>query len=187
MEYQEAVDTILQYSNETPVNAPNEHPLQGVIERFINNSVVREQLIGWWFNRDYQLVLQQDENGQVAIPSNLKSIVFSEAELVDRGKWVYDALNNTYVIARDVKTESSIRVLDWESLPELMQQWCMYQAAMYYILSTTGDSTSLSVLEKEAAKTFVMLKAQDIRSLNINVFNTPAVARYRNRRRPRHW
>lgn len=184
MEYQEAIDTILQFANETPVNAPNEHPLQGVVERYLRNSLVREQLVGWWFNVDHNLTLQVATDGTVPIAKELKQIVFNERYLIDRGDKVYDSYNNTYIISRDVEAIQAIRVLEWEKTPELMQQWCMFQAAKYYIISTIGDAGITKEMKDEATRTFVMLKAQDIKSKNINIFNTPEIAKFRLGRNP---
>ena len=185
MEYQEAVDTILQFTGETPVNAPNVHPNQGVIERYLNNSSSREQLLEWWFNLDHDVYLLKDvETTQVAIPSTIKKIVFDNPDYVDRGTFVYDKVNNTYLIDEDVLAIETVKVLSWTELPELMQQWIMFQAAKYYIISTIGDQGVTKELKEEASRTYIMLKSQDLKSRNINIFNTPQIARNRMGRQP---
>jgi hypothetical protein len=184
MEYQEAVDLVLQFTGETPVNAPHEHPNQGVITRFINSSIAREQLLDWWFNVDYELTLQADSLGKVPISSSIKKIVFEESNYVARGKWVYDNVNQTYLIRSSVAVLKATRELQWEDLPELMQQWCMFQGAKYYILGTIGDGGLTKELKEEAGRTNMQLKVQDLESKNINIFNTPKIARTRSRRMP---
>lgn len=184
MEYQEAVDLVLQFAGETPVNAPNEHPLQGVITRFINNSMSREQLLDWWFNVDYDFILQPDSLGKVPISAQLRQLIFESKDYVKRGKWVYDQNNQTYLIHQNVTVLKATRELPWDDMPELMQQWCMFQGAKYYILGTIGDGTLTKELKEEAKRTLVMLKVQDIEEKNINVFSTPQIARVRQGRNP---
>jgi hypothetical protein len=184
MKYQEAIDLILQFTGETPVNAPNEHPNQGIITRFINSSVDREQLLDWWFNVDYDLTLQPDSLGKVPISPQLKKIIFESREYVARGNFVYDIQNQTYLIHSNVNVLKATRLLDWEDIPELMQQWCMFQGARYYILGTIGDAGLIKEVKEEAVRTLVILKAQDIQEKNINVFNTPQIMRARSGRNP---
>jgi hypothetical protein len=184
MEYQAAVDLVLQFTGETPVNAPLEHPNQGVITRFINSSVAREQLLDWWFNVDYGLTLQPDSVGKVPISSSIKKIVFESRDYIARGKWVYDQQNQTYLIHSNVEIIKATRELAWEDMPELMQQWCMFQGAKYYILGTIGDTNLTKELKDEANRTLIMLKVQDIEEKNVNIFNTPKISQTRSRRQP---
>lgn len=184
MDYQEAVDLILQFTGETPVNAPNEHPNQGVISRFIDSSLTREQLLDWWFNVDLDLTLQPDNQGKVPISSELQKLIFDNRDYSARGRWVYDKQNQTYLIKQNVHVLKATRKLAWDNLPELMQQWIMFQAAKYYILGTIGDTNITKELADEAKRTQVMLNVQDLEEKNINVFNTPKIARTRARRNP---
>jgi len=184
MDYQDAVDLVLQFTGETPVNAPNEHPLQGTIARFINSAMAREQLLDWWFNVDYGITLQQDSVGKVPISSQIHKTVFENSNFTVRGNWVYDKVNQTYLIKEDVLVVKATRQLPWEDMPELMQQWCMFQGAKYYILGTIGDGGLIKELRGEASRTLVMLKVQDIEEKNVNIFNTPQIARARTRRNP---
>ena len=184
MDYQDAVDLVLQFTGETPVNAPNEHPLQGTIARFINSAVAREQLLDWWFNVDYDLVLQKDSMGKVPISSQIKKAVYENRDYITRGKWVYDKQNQTYLIHQDVTLLKATRQLPWEEMPELMQQWCMFQGTKYYVLGTIGDGGLIKELRGEAGRTLVMLKVQDLEERNINIFNTPQIARARRGRLP---
>lgn len=184
MEYQKAVDTIIQFAGETPVNAPNEHPLQGNIELLLNNTLSREQLYTWWFNKDNGLWFSVQEDGKVRIPSQVKATVFVDQKYIDRGRFVYDKDANTFLIYENIETLETTRELEWNELPELFQQWCMFQAAKYYIISTIGDTGVTKELKEEALRTFVLLNSQDIKSKNINIFNTPNMARMRSGRRP---
>jgi hypothetical protein len=184
MEYQTAIDTIIQFAGETPVNAPNQHPLQGNIELLLNNTIAREQLYQWWFNKDTGLWFTAQEDGRVRIPAQIKAMVFVEPQYIDRGSFVYDKESNTFLIHTNVETVETTRQLEWDELPELMQQWCMFQAAKYYIVSTIGDTGVTKELKEEAKRTYVLLNAQDIKSKNINVFNTYNASRMKYGRRP---
>lgn len=184
MKYQSAVDLILQFAGETPVNSPNEHPLQGVITRWLDSSITREQLMQWWFNKDEDIILQPNTLGKVQIGSQLKQLVFANRNYTARGQFVYDKQNQTYLIGQNVEVVEATRELEWDELPELMQQWCMYQAAKYYILGTIGDSGLTKELKLEAQRTYVLLNTQDIKEKNLNIFNTPQIARARAGRFP---
>lgn len=184
MKYQRAVDLVLQFAGETPVNSPNEHPNQGVIARFLDSSIEREQLLDWWFNVEEDFVLQPNSQNKVPISSQLKKTTFENPNYVDRGSFVYDKANQTYLIGENVVVVEATRVLQWTELPELMQQWCMYQAAKYYIISTIGDRGITQELKDEAKRTSIQLNAQDIKAKNVNIFNTPTIARARSGRRP---
>lgn len=96
---------------------------------------------GWSFNRDEGYELTPATDGRIAVPSNALRIDPSDPSqrLVQRGGYVYDSANLTFVIGVAVEFDI-VRAFDFEDVPFDIQQLIVAEARLRYQRDYTGSS-----------------------------------------------
>lgn len=139
---------------------------------------------GWWFNKNRNVTMTPNTDGEILLPSNvIKIIPVGNQYVVQRGIKLFNSADNTYVFEIDV-TAHQILNLEWDLLPVDMQDAVRYRAAGELCSTELEDSNKASeqfTLYNEALNE---VKSADLKSLKKNVFNSPTSQRILRRTRP---
>ncbi len=180
MDELEAVNMLLRLIGSSPVNSlETAHPDAKNAKVTLDRVRKQTQRKSWWFNSDYNLVLEADTKGFVAVPKQYTSVTFKEPYYIERSGRVYDKVNQTSKIGKDVETYLCIQILDWDNLPDVVQDYCAYSAAVQFIRDELEDPSKSKELKEDAAKAFVDMKNQDLTENKYNMFNKARVRRAR--------
>ena len=182
----EALNMLLRAVGNLPVNDyTSTHPdaanARAVIERIRG----QEQKKDWWFNVDYNVTYPLNEKSEVEIPSSVKSLVVTgQLGVVLRGGKLYDTYNNTFKFDSSVTVWKVIRVLDWDDMPETMQDYCAYKAAVQFIRDELEDEEKARAFKEEGMTAYNALMEQHLREGDYNMFDPSRVRRARSGNRP---
>ena len=145
---------------------------------------------GWWFNRVRNVTMTRDALGRIKVPTNVLSIQLSDKsqlrdypELAIQDEYLYNLYDDTRVFTQDM-TFDVLRDIPWDSMPPTAQQYAMYNALAQYIDAKLEDTARTNTAKDSAMEQLTLLNAEEINSLDLNMFNNPAAARLRSGYRP---
>lgn len=139
---------------------------------------------GWWFNTNRNVRLSPNNLGEVLLPTEAVSFSVTKHELdylkpankaqyVKRGKRLYDAWNNTYILKRTLFADIVI-MLDIEDLPQSAASYLKHWAAEQYYTDDDGDMQKADKLAQRTALAFHALKAEQMKVMSTNALDSPA-------------
>ncbi len=180
----EAVNLGLVSAGATPVTSiDNTQPDVLSLKQLLTASSRTLQKRGWWFNREYAVVLAPDPQGRIVVPQN--ALVVDSTDRTDdftvRGTFFYDRANSTLAISRSV-TVDMISFLNWDELPFHAQEVIQYQAAMRFVGGDDGDADEFVRLRNEYDNAVAELKRVDLLAEDITVRSNLTVSRVMGRR-----
>lgn len=175
----EVVNDILRATGDSPVNSINStHPNVTAIRTQLQRTVAKLQRRGWWFNKEYEHEFQPTNN-RITLPNDVSAIVPVDTNVVMRGKELYDRARNSYVFEEPVKVVSLVRTLEFQQLPESMQEAVKYAAAVEYIRDSVGDKALMDEFKTLAGSSMLAVLAEDLESEQLNAFNRPTAIKMR--------
>ena len=179
MDELDAINMLLRLIGSSPVNSVStEHPDAANARATLARIRKRVQRKGWWCNIDYNVPFQPDSAGFIKIPETISSFVASSC-YVQRGTKLYDKANNTFSFCSTVIATRVIRVLDWDDMPDVMQEYCAYYAGAEFVRDELEDPQKETSLQRSAATSLLDLKKQELEEGQYNVFSKSRVARMR--------
>ena len=171
----EAVNTVLRYLGEYPVESVDVmYPTVAMIKPALDEQVEALLIQGWWFNTNWQRVLEQDALGQVPVPTGTLLVIPKE----DRYIW-----NGTYICKSDGTAPNQNIVADlivdmpFESLPVTAQRLVVYSAAYTVYVADFGVDNTAQTLQQQAGGYYQTLTAQHVRTRK---YSTKDRSYYRN-------
>jgi len=181
----ETLNMLLRLAGSSPVNSlESDHPDVANATTTMNRIRQRAQKRGWWYNIDYGVIFYPDEAGFIKIPTTVTTIQFSDSNLVMRGRRLYDKEANSYMFTAQQECLKLIKNLEWDDMPESMQEYCAYYAATEYIRDELEDPTKEQSLKESAGMARLDLQKEDLAMGQYNVFNTQRIASARGGIRP---
>lgn len=181
----EAMNVLLRAIGSSPVNSlETPHPDAANAKSTLKRIREQAQNRGWWFNIDYDVLLTKDEVGEIPIPSYISSLKMLDRNFVKRGDKLYDKVNQTYKINCDVIAKVIIRIVEWDELPQSMQQYITYFAASQFIRDELEDPTKERAFQESAGMAMLDIKKQDLEEGQYNMFDRPQFQRNRAGIRP---
>ena len=132
----EAVNSMLGHIGEAPVNSiSNSSTLPVSVSTAISviDEVSKEvQTEGWHFNTEVE-VKYTPSNGAITIGTDIIQFdtVDTNEDIVQRGSTLFDRKNNTTTFTSDL-TVNQIRLLDWDSLPEVARRYITLKASRIF-------------------------------------------------------
>lgn len=142
--------------------------------RVVLNDIRQEVLsVGWWFNQVEGVTLTPDQGGEIPVPANTLELDCTDSakHYVQRGTKLFDMDNQTFKFTAPVKVDI-ILDLPFEELPRTAYQCVTAQAALEFAGSYELDEIQLKRLTAKATKMGQMLKKSNLRSKDVNVFNS---------------
>lgn len=146
---------------------------------------------GWWFNKDYRVVLLPDTSGEIVIPDNWLSFsvaypeihngtISEKSQYVQRDGKMYDTLNHTYNIGKQLLVDT-ITDIGVNNLPSTAASYLKHKAAKEYYIDDDGDIEKSTKLKDRVTEAWNTLMAEELRNTATNALQTPAAqaVRYR--------
>lgn len=156
----EAINTMLSAVWEAPVNSLDVAGIEDVAiaQRTLANEVRFRLARGSANNIERCVTLSRDANtGKIPVPANALRVDVERSEGVDavqRGPYLYDRTNHTFIFDRDLKCEVFYH-LEWDDLPEHIKNAVMVLASRKFQAEVLGSAdkgkyTSADELEARA-------------------------------------
>ena len=178
----DVLNHVLSVVGESPVSNPDsQHPTAQTATITITRVNKRMQLRGWWFNRDLNLLLSPNLDGEIIVPSTTIKVdpVDSRSRLVRRGNRLYDPINHTFNIGTAIPV-NMVTLLGIDDLPEAAVQYLADKAAYDFYVNDDGDELKAKLLLMEVQTAWAALVAQQLQMSNVNAKNRPSTARLLN-------
>lgn len=132
----EAVNLMLSAIGEAPVNSIDSPVLSDVAnaKKDLDNASRQVQNRGWDFNTDENREFTPDVTfSKIALPANTLKVDASDSSIrvTQRGGFLYDKTNNTFVFPRPLKLDI-VYLYDFADLPAHAQQYILMKAARQF-------------------------------------------------------
>ena len=177
----ETVNSMLGHIGETPVNSiadTNALPVSAAMAVTIIDEVSREvQTEGWHFNTEDNVELTPDSQGNIEIPEDIIELDVADktVDVVQRGLSLFDRRDNTTTF-KDKITVSLIRLLDWDSLPEVARRYITLRASRVFQGRVVGSRELESLIARDEFQARARLMNTDGNTSDRTIFDSPDVA-----------
>ena len=180
MDELETLNMLLRLIGSSPVNSSDtDHPDAANAKATMNRISRRTQRKGWWCNIDYNVILKPNSQGEIVVSGEISSLVPANNQYVLRGQKLYDKANQTNKFGSQVEVTRLVRVLDWDDMPPVMQEYCAYYAASEFVRDELEDPQKEMSLKESASASYLDLKKQELEEGQYNIFTKPRVMRAR--------
>lgn len=131
----EAVNTMLGYLSESPVNSiadSSSLPPMAALAKGILEEVSREvQSQGWHFNTATDYTLEANVSGEFVVPDNTMEVdaVDPSVDVIQRNTRLFDRTNQSFEFEKDMMKVNITFLLDFEDLPEQARRYISIKAA----------------------------------------------------------
>jgi len=132
----EAVNSMLGHIGESPVNSISDTsavPVSVSVAIAALNEVSKDvQSEGWHFNTETD-VKYSPVGGSITVPADIIQFdpIDTSLDIVQRGATLFDRKNNTTTFTSDL-TVNQMRLLDWDSLPEVARRYITLKASRVF-------------------------------------------------------
>jgi hypothetical protein len=177
----ETVNSMLGHIGETPVNSiadTNALPVTAAMAVTIVDEVSREvQTEGWHFNTEDNVKLTPDSQGVVTIPEDIIELDVADktVDVVQRGLSLFDRSNNTTTFSGEIIV-SVIRLLDWDSLPEVARRYITLRSSRVFQGRVVGSRELESLIARDEFQARARLMNTDGNTSDRTIFDSPDVA-----------
>ena len=179
----EAVNTMLGYIGESPVNSiatATALPLSAALAKNILDEVSREvQSDGWQFNTIENFKLAQGIfAGTFQVPANTLQVdaVDRTYDIVQRGLNIWDRTKNTATFTVDTLTVNMTFLLDWEELPEQARRYIAIKAGRVFQSRLVGSKELENLIFRDEIMAKARLEETDGRNSDVTIFDSYDVA-----------
>lgn len=176
----ETLNMLLRLIGSSPVNSLNtDHPDAANAKATMKRVSKRIQRRGWWCNIDYNITLEPDNRGEIIVGDTVTSLVAENSNYILRGTRLYDKQLQTAIFTDCVVITRLTYILEWDDMPQVMQEAVAYSAGAEFVRDELEDSNKERSLNEDAGKSFLDLKKQDLEEGQYNIFQKVRVARAR--------
>lgn len=180
MDELETLNMLLRLIGSSPVNSiETDHPDAANARATMKRLSRRVQRKGWWCNIDYNIILEPNDSGEIIVGDFISSLVAQDSNYILRGTRLYDKYNQTSIFKESVVTIRIVRILQWDEMPPVMQEYCAYYAGAEFIRDELEDPQKESSLSQSASASLLDLKKQELEEGQYNIFQKSRVARAR--------
>lgn len=151
---------------------------------------------GWWFNREINLKLSAQTNGEVNVPADTLAFtartqphqsgvhqnypLYQGNRYLTRGSRVYDSVEHTYNIGRDLYADVIV-LLPVEYLPETAASYLKHFCKKMFFNDDDGDQVKLREIKEDVALAWHNLYSRELKEQANNALNSPAALQLRYR------
>lgn len=176
----ETLNMLLRLIGSSPVNSLlTNHPDAANAKATMERVSKRVQRKGWWCNIDYNIIAQPDDQGAITFSDAVTSVVAENKNYVLRGRRLYNKLTQSAVFTENVSITRLTYILEWDDMPQVMQETTAYSAAAEFVRDELEDPQKEATLKEEAGKSYLDLKKQELEEGRYNIFHTPRITRAR--------
>jgi hypothetical protein len=185
MDELETLNMLLRLIGSSPVNSlSTDHPDAANARATMKRVSRRLQRTGYWCNMDYNVILQPNNQGEIVVSNKISSLIMADPNLVLRGVKLYDKRLQTGIFTSSVTVDRMVRLLDWDDMPPILQEYVAYSAASEFVRDELEDANKEESLKASAGASYLDLKKQDLEAGQYNVFHNSRIARARAGIRP---
>lgn len=171
----EILNHMLGVVGESPVSSSSSNHPSALSAMVTLNRILKEfQNKGWWFNRDYSVVLSPNVSGEVIVPAGTLKLdsIDLNSTLVRRGTRMYDPVNHTYNIGYTVTVDLVVQ-LTVDELPEAAATYMKHKCAYDFYVADDGDSEKANRLLLEVNNAWAALQQEELRNTDVNALKRP--------------
>lgn len=175
MQTLEVINAMLLGVSQLPVSSiESTHPFVSTALAIFNGEDRAVQARGWWFNKDYNVVLTPNASKNIVLPDTVLSVdpVNPNNPLLQRGGMLYDPITRSTTFDRPVKVNLISR-LTFEDLPEPAAMYIKNRCVMAYFLNFDGERAKLEILAQLAEQSRQELVSEQLRVLRVNLVDNP--------------
>ena len=149
----EAVNSMLGHIGESPVNSISDTsavPVSVSVAIAALNEVSKDvQSEGWHFNTETD-VKYSPVGGAITVPADIIQFdpIDTSLDIVQRGATLFDRKNNTTTFTSDL-TVNQMRLLDWDSLPEVARRYITLKASRVFQGRIIGSRELESLIARD--------------------------------------
>lgn len=182
----EATNLLLEAVGSDAVNSitGSTHPDVNGALRVLRRKAKSELRKGWWFNTDYGVDYEPNEDSEIIVPQNIGTLRMEEVTHINRNGKLYDTINQTYKFTGVQTAYKQIRLPQWDEVDGLLQDYIAYLAAVEFIISETGDRELQQSYGRDAGLAFVEVKKTQLQMKGFNIFNQRQYRKVRSGVRP---
>jgi len=178
----ESVNQMLGHIGEAPINSLADTaalPISASTALTVLREVAKEvQTEEWHFNTitDYEPTI--DGDGKLSLPSNTLFVdaVNSTDDLVQRGLYLYNRKDRTFVFSATVKVDLTTQ-LDWDDLPEVARRYITLRAARIFQGRIVGSRELEALIAVDEMQARARLQELDSQSSDRTIFDNQDVYR----------
>ena len=142
---------------------------------------------GWKFNTEFDVVIEADGGGLIAMPDDVLSAVFSvnsssDPDPVIRGASFYDTRNKTYVFPGDITASEVVYLRDYDEIPRSALYYIAIKAARRMQSRLQADESRMRSLKDDENDALRTLLQDYAAKENVSMENDPEIANAMNRR-----
>jgi len=172
----EAVNTMLRYIGESPVNSitGDSLPISAVLANTVLDDITREvQLEGWHFNTVPEVTLSPDaSNKEIVVDLTVVKADPNDVtkDFVLRGKRLFDRKKNTYEFDNDVKVNLT-ELLAWNYLPEAARRYITLRASRVFCAQMLNSREMEALLARDEYNAKAELMESDSSASDRTIFD----------------
>lgn len=170
----EAVNSMLGHIGESPVNSISNANLPVSVSTAISvlDEVSKEvQTEGWHFNTEID-VKYTPSNGSITVGTDIIQLdpVDTSLDIVQRGATLFDRKNNTTTFTSDLSV-NQIRLLDYDSLPEVARRYITLKASRIFQGRIIGSKELEALIARDEYTARANLQEADSRTSDRTIFD----------------
>jgi hypothetical protein len=171
----EAVNSMLGHIGESPVNSISSSaslPVSVSTAIAALNEISKEvQTEGWHFNTEIG-VKYTPSNGSITIGTDIIQFdpVDTSVDIVQRGSTLFDRKNNTTTFTSDL-TVNQVRLLDFDSLPEVARRYIILKASRVFQGRIIGSKELEALIARDEYTARANLLEADSRTSDRTIFD----------------
>ncbi len=182
------INAMLASTGIAPLTTNDEqHPFYQKANNKITEVLQKKLSYGWWFNTT-ERVAKADTSGQITLPDTvLHADSLDTPGVVLRGNRLYNSLEATYVVGKDVLVKY-VEYLDIPELPTTAATYIKERCVYEYYRDQNGTGAKLGEYKEAAYEAEAGMKRENLKNLDINWRNSAValeLARPRSRRAAR--
>jgi hypothetical protein len=172
----EAVNTMLRYLGETPVNSitSGSLPLSATLATTVLADISREvQSEGWHFNTAPKVTLSPNvSTKEIVVATDVIKADPNDItkDYVLRGTKLFDRANNTYQFDNDIIVNTT-SLLDWDLLPQTARRYITLKAARVLIAQMVGSRELQALIARDEFNARADLMENDSGSSDRTIFD----------------
>jgi len=176
----QAVNSMLSTIGEAPVNSLSSGLVDAETAETVLNEVSRDvQSFGWNFNSEPDVPASKDSNGKIPLAANvLRADLASSVnkyrsnknEYVQRGLFMYDKVQHTDIINKDLKLDI-VYMLDFTEIPEVARRYITIKAARLFQERVVGSDNLSAMNRADEQQALFALKEMESENGDYNIFD----------------
>jgi hypothetical protein len=176
----QAVNSMLSTIGEAPVNSLSSGLVDAETAETVLNEVSRDvQSFGWNFNTELDVIRGKNGDGEVQLTDNtLRADLASSVnkyrsnknEYVQRGLYMYDKVQHTYNINKDLKLDI-VYMLDFTLIPEVARRYITIKAARLFQERVVGSDNLSAMNRADEQQALFALKEMESENGDYNIFD----------------